>query len=65
MAQVSNDHAIYHLAVALKAFDDCNPDVGMGPGYGHFIDQAARELGLSNTDYDFDWVINQMKDKRR
>lgn len=50
--QVSNVVAVAQLASALKQLDDANPDVGMGPSLGYFIDQAARKLQLTPADYD-------------
>ncbi|MBY3231824.1 hypothetical protein [Rhizobium laguerreae] len=59
--QVANNIAVLRLAQALKSYDDCNPDVGMGPSYGHFVDQAGRRLGLDSSDYDARHVEDLMK----
>ncbi|OWZ90399.1 hypothetical protein B9J07_27830 [Sinorhizobium sp. LM21] len=59
--QVTNNHAVFRLAQALKRYDDSNPDVGMGPSYGYFVEQAGRELLLSTADYDGRHVEDLMK----
>lgn len=50
MKQVSNESAVYHLAVALEAYDKCNPDIGMGWHFSHFIYQAMKILELTTDD---------------
>lgn len=59
--QVSNNIAVFRLAIALKNYDDANPDVGMGPSLGYFIDQAGRQLGLESSDYDENHIHNLMR----
>lgn len=65
MKQVDNNLAVLRLAQALKAYDDSNPDVGMGPSLGYFIDQAGRQLGLSPSDYDHNQIFNRMRAEDR
>lgn len=64
MKQVKNEYAIFRLAVALRNYDNANPDVGMGPSDGYFIHQAAQQLDLAHTDYDFAAVEALMRAKR-
>ncbi|OWZ90415.1 hypothetical protein B9J07_27910 [Sinorhizobium sp. LM21] len=65
MKQVRNETAVYHLAVALRDYDNCNPDVGMGWPDRHFIDQAAKQLGLTAADFDANHVTDLMRSARR
>ncbi|AGC36169.1 hypothetical protein B7L88_gp119 [Rhizobium phage RHEph10] len=62
--QVKNEIAVLRLAQALKDFDDCNPDVGMGPSNDYFIEQAARQLSLETADYDAKHVEDLMRAAR-
>ncbi|MGV1754883.1 hypothetical protein [Agrobacterium sp. CG674] len=65
MTQVTNEYAVFRLAQMLKAYDDANPEVGMGPSYGYFVDQAGRQLGLEPSDYDGRHVEDLMKANHR
>ncbi|OCP21947.1 MULTISPECIES: hypothetical protein [unclassified Ensifer] len=64
MKQVDNNLAVFRLALALKRYDDSNPDVGMGSSLNHFIDQAGRELRLEPSDYDAKHVFDLMRADR-
>lgn len=61
MAQVSNNLAVIKLAIALKDYDDCNPDVGMGHGKSYFVDQALSQLGLTSTDINYKVVLTLVR----
>jgi len=60
MKCVDANIAVFRLAMALKRYDDACPDVGMGPSYSHFIDEAARQLELRPGDYDANGIQARM-----
>jgi len=41
-----SEDVIIAVAELHKSYDDCNPDVGMDPGYAEFIDRAAKTLEI-------------------
>lgn len=63
--QVSNEQAVLHLAAALKDYDDCNPEVGMGPSFDSFVMQAAKQFDLAPTDYDHARVVDLLRSRSR
>jgi hypothetical protein len=56
---VDNHTAVLALARALKAYDDCNPDVGMGWFWSHFVDEAMKQLDLTKDDVNYDELIGK------
>lgn len=53
--------AVLVVARLLRALDDANPDVGMGPSDNHFIDRAATELELRLVDFDRVAILLEMQ----
>lgn len=53
MAQVSNDDAVRALALQIKAYDDCNPEVGFPALWWMHVDAALARLGLTKADVDY------------
>jgi hypothetical protein len=52
MKQVSNEKAVFELAVAYRAYENSNPDIGMGWGFDYFIKEAITAFGLETSDVD-------------
>ncbi|NIH77324.1 hypothetical protein FHV99_004576 [Ochrobactrum sp. P20RRXII] len=44
--------AVTKLAEAYRDYDRANPDIGMGPSAGYFVDMAAKALDLQKHEYD-------------
>jgi len=43
-------HAIVEVARLHKRYNDCNPDVGMGPMLNTFVEYAEETLGIKLND---------------
>lgn len=57
------EKAVALLARAYRANDNCNPDVGFGWPDQHFIDIAARELGLDPATLDMVTIRMKVAEK--
>lgn len=57
MKQVTNEEAVYHLAKALESYDKCNPDIGFGWQFSHFVYRAMAILKLTEADVNVKSII--------
>lgn len=57
--------AVLRLAQWMRAYDRCNPDVGPGWWWNHFIGQALAELGLTKEDVDYVELVNSDPEQRK
>jgi hypothetical protein len=48
------DVAVRELALAIKAYDDANPEVGFPPLWYMHVDDALERLGLTREDVDYE-----------
>ncbi len=55
------DRAMLALARATKDLSDCNPEVGMGPGYRSLLNDACKAADINSSDFDYFSVLSQFK----
>ena len=63
MKMAEKDRVIYRLAVVYRAYDDANPDVGMGWDDDHFIDMALADMKWQRSDVNYNFIMKWMKNK--
>jgi hypothetical protein len=53
--------AVYYIAVGLRAYDNSNPDVGMGWMDEHYVDQAILKMKTNKNDINYAGIVARMK----